>query len=186
MKIKKCIILNGVPCSGKDTMYKQMIALITEKGYFDTYVDKSSSVKAFAEYIHRADRDLPKDENLRSVMSDMKRAAIKLDLPFKTFIKEWDWFCGFIDNSDCYESGIYFFDVREISEIEKIKKALADDCIVVWVNNNYSEKKFGMKREVSEGDAECLKAYTYDFTIDNNGSLQDLRDECQRLLEFVS
>lgn len=185
-KIKKCVILNGVPCSGKDTLYKQIINLISEKCYFDTYVDKSSSVKAFADYIKKADRAMPKDEVMRCVISDMKRAAIKLNLPFLTFKVEWDNFRNFIDNSSEYMSGIFFYDVREISEIEKIKASLGEDCVVVWVNNNVSEKRFGMKRGISEGDAECLKPYNYDFTVDNNGTLSDLREECQRLIEFVS
>ena len=108
--MKKCIVINGISGSGKDTFIKIFSSLSKHNTYNISSVDL---VKEIAEKY--ADWNNIKNQKNRNFLADLKQLLIDYNnIPFK-YCKNY---------YDKIEDGIIFMHIREPEEIDKIKKSI--------------------------------------------------------------
>jgi len=158
---KQVIIINGTGGSGKDTFADFCSEFAKVKNI--SSVDKvKEAAKALVGW------NGEKDEKTRKLLVDLKQLSIEYnDYPTVYAKKQYEEF----KNSDLE---YLFIHIREIEEIEKVKKLLNAKTMLVrnprvaLITSNNS-------------DANVYK-YEYDYIIENDGTLEDLR---QKAKEFV-
>lgn len=159
---KRVVIMNGMGGSGKDT-FVEMCAKHTNIVNISS-VDK---VKEAAKALVGWNGD--KDEKSRKLLVDLKRLSIDYnDYPTKYILDEYEKF----KQSD---NNILFVHIREISEIEKLKSLLSAETVLI-VNPRVPDITS------NESDANVAK-YTYDYTIENAGTLDELEEKA---IEFIN
>lgn len=157
---KQILITNGMARSGKDTFAKYLGYLIPTYKY--SSIDK---VKEIARY---CGWDGGKEEKDRKFLSDLKVLTSEYcDMPFKDIAKRIGWFR---EVNDYYE--ILIIDIREPEEIERAKREF--DVKTVFIENNRVEHIIS-----NMADAGVFN-YTYDYTIQNNGTLSEFMDNIER------
>ena len=158
---KQVIIINGTGGSGKDTFVRfcSEFAKVTN-------ISSVDKVKEAAKILVGWNGE--KNEKARKILVDLKQLSIKYnDYPTKYIQEQYKIF----EKSD---SQYLFIHIREIEEIEKIKKLLNAKTLLVLnprvalITSNSS-------------DANVYK-YEYDYKIENSGSLEDLK---QKAKEFI-
>lgn len=158
---KQVIIINGTGGSGKDTFVRfcSEFAKVTN-------ISSVDRVKEAAKILVGWNGE--KNEKARKLLVDLKQLSIKYnDYPTKYIQEQYKIF----EKSD---SQYLFIHIREIEEIEKIKKLLNAKTLLVLnprvalITSNSS-------------DANVYK-YEYDYKIENSGSLEDLK---QKAKEFI-
>lgn len=158
---KQVIIINGTGGSGKDTFVRfcSEFAKVTN-------ISSVDKVKEAAKILVGWNGE--KNEKARKLLVDLKQLSIKYnDYPTKYIQEQYKIF----EKSD---SQFLFIHIREIEEIEKIKKLLNAKTLLVLnprvalITSNSS-------------DANVYK-YEYDYKIENSGSLEDLK---QKAKEFI-
>lgn len=158
---KQVIIINGTGGSGKDTFVRfcSEFAKVTN-------ISSVDKVKEAAKILVGWNGE--KNEKARKLLVDLKQLSIKYnDYPTKYIQEQYKIF----EKSD---SQYLFIHIREIEEIEKIKKLLNAKTLLVLnprvalITSNSS-------------DANVYK-YEYDYKIENSGSLEDLK---QKAKEFI-
>lgn len=160
---KKIIIINGCGGVGKDTFVDLCKEFARVRNI--SSVDK---VKDAAKILVGWNGE--KDDKSRKFLSDLKQMSVDYnDYPL-TYIKEQAE--EFRKNG--YET-IMFIHIREISEIEKVKNAVGAKTLLV--TNNRVEK---INTNVSDANVEN---YIYDFYIENNGTLEELRDIAENFIK---
>lgn len=152
----KVLIINGMGGSGKDTFVK----------YLRNYVD----------LFHCSIADLPKkiatglgwkgekDEKSRKLLSDIKLAIDNYNDANFTYIKN--------KINDATRAGykLVCVDMREANQIERAKKEFG--AITVFVDRDVP------KILTNPADAGVYD-YQYDYVIDNNGTLEELKQSAQ-------
>lgn len=159
---KRVVIMNGMGGSGKDTFVEMC-------GKHTSIVNISSvdKVKEAAKTLVGWNGD--KDEKSRKLLVDLKRLSIEYnDYPTKYILDEYEKF----KQSD---NNILFVHIREISEIEKLKSLLSAETVLI-VNPRVPDITS------NESDANVAK-YTYDYTIENAGTLDELEEKA---IEFIN
>ena len=159
---KQVIIINGTGGSGKDTFVEfcSEFAKVTNISSVDIVKEAAKVLVGW---------NGEKDEKSRKLLVDLKRLSIEYnDAPTKYVQEQYEIFMK-------SESEFLFVHVREIEEIEKIKKLLnaktlllRNPRVALITSNN------------SDGN---VYRYEYDFTIENDGTLEDLK---QKAKEFVT
>lgn len=160
--IKKVVVINGAPKSGKDTVC-DMANEFVKCGNIST-VDKIK--KAYSILGWNGD----KSEKHRKALSDFKDIATKtLDHSFN-YVKQQ------ILEFKCEKCPwqILFIHCREPEEIKRICDAFSAETLLV-TNQNIEHIKS------NHADAEVLN-YKYNYEIHNDGSLEDLRAEVKLFL----
>lgn len=158
---KRVVIINGMGCSGKDTFVEFCAKYATVINI--SSVDK---VKEAAKIL--VGWNGTKDEKSRKLLVDLKKLSIDYnDYPTKYILEENDKFLK--SNSD-----FLFIHIREISEIEKLKKLLNAETMLL-VNPRVP------KITSNTSDANVDK-YEYDITIENSGTLEELEEKA---IEFI-
>ena len=158
---KKVIIINGTGGSGKDT-FVEFCAEFSEVINISSVDKVKEAAKALVGW------NGEKDEKSRKLLVDLKQLSIEYnDYPAKYIEEQYEIF----KNSN---SKYLFIHIREINEIEKIKKLLHAETLLV-VNPRIS------LITSNESDGNVLK-YDYDFIIENNGTLEDLKEKAK---EFI-
>ena len=158
---KQVIIINGTGGSGKDTF----VEFCSE---FANVINISSvdKVKEAAKILVGWNGE--KDEKSRKLLVDLKQLSIEYnDFPSKYIKQKYDEFL----NSD---SNYLFIHIREIDEIEKIKKMLGAKTLLVR-----NPRVALITSNNSDGN---VYNYNYDYVIKNDGTLEDLK---QKAKEFV-
>ena len=94
------------------------------------------------------------------------------DLPYRVVL----------DNIEKYRSGeiladVFVVDVREPEEIERLQKAT--DAITIYIENENVPAITS-----NEADANVAN-YEYDFTICNNGTIEEFEDNIMNFMEFL-
>lgn len=167
---KQIFIINGSGGVGKDTFVELVsIELNDILKKFHTVVNYSSvdKVKEIAKEIGWNGK---KSEGDRKFLSDLKKLTSEFcDMPFesmKNAVKE------FKDND---EAKLLFLHIREIEEIKRAVKTFNAKTILVT--------RESVKHIISNISDQNVFNYDYDFLIDNNGTLEDLRNKAK---QFVS
>ena len=158
---KRIIIINGMGGSGKDTFVE--FCAKYAKVMNVSSVDK---VKEAAKIL--VGWDETKNEKSRKLLVDLKRLSIEYnDYPTKYILQSSK---EFLTN----DKDILFIHIREISEIEKIKKLLDAETLLL---SNPRVKKI-----TSNSSDANVDNYNYDIHIENSGTLEELE---QKAIEFI-
>jgi len=159
---KTIIIINGTGGAGKDT-FVSFCSEITGVLNVST-VDK---VKEAAKILVGWNGE--KDEVSRKLLVDLKQLSIAYnDAPTKYILKMSEEFKE-------SENKLMFVHIREAEEIEKAKKLLNAKTLLITnprvqlITSNDSDGK--------------VNEYKYDYYIDNDGTLDDLKEKAKRFIE---
>lgn len=192
------IIINGVPTSGKDTFVR-----FCQNIYYHTYgtynVQNLSSVAFINQYMKVFGWDgSTKDDDYRDLVSHIKRYSISHgDMPTVNIMnkiiecKEEMREKETQDKNDKY----IFVHIREISEIEKLVKALSGLSICgIYVRSLYIDSdvayavhKNNDKLNDSDQDAMSCLLYDYDYIVNNNKTLGErvLQEKAQKFMADI-
>ena len=152
---KKIFITNGMARCGKDTFATYLNEFVPTLKY--------SSIDKVKEIIALCGWDGGKTEKDRKFMSDMKMLTTAYsDMPFKAIEEKVS---GFLKD-DVHQ--VMLIDIREPEEIERAKNAFNAETILI-VNDRVDIITS------NDGDAGVFD-YTYDYIIENNGTLEEFKD----------
>lgn len=159
---KKIVIINGSGGVGKDTFVEYCSEFTGVKNI--SSVDK---VKEAAKILVGWSGE--KDEKTRKFLSDLKQLSVDYnDYPL-IYIKNQEK--DFRENDT---QSVMFVHIREISEIEKVKNAI--NAKTLLITSNRVEKI-----ETNKSDANVDK-FQYDYYIENNGTLDELREKARKFV----
>lgn len=151
--MKEIFVINGSGGVGKDTFVE-----FCEKYCRVKNISSVDKVKEAARIL--TGWDGTKDEKSRKLLVDLKQLGIEYnDAPFKYIVQSVQEF----ENNN---EEIMFIHIREISEIEKVKKAINAKTILVTNKN--------IETITSNESDKNVENYEYDFHIKNDGTLEDL------------
>ena len=162
---KMVFIVNGKPRAGKDTFAEIL------NRYMKVY--KYSSVTKIKEIATLCGWDGKKEERDRKFLHELKMLTSEYsDLPYRDVL----------DKIEKYRSGeiladVFVVDVREPEEIERLQKAT--DAITIYIENENVPAITS-----NEADANVAN-YEYDFTIFNNGTIEEFEDNIMNFMEFL-
>lgn len=158
---KQVIIINGTGGSGKDTFVEFCSEFVKV-----TNISSVDKVKEAAKILVGWNGE--KDEKSRKLLVDLKQLSIEYnDSPTK-YIKEQ--FEKFEEGNSEY----LFIHIREIDEIEKIKKLLNAKTLLI--------KNPRVALITSNNSDGNVYKYTYDYTIENDGTLEDLKEKARKFV----
>lgn len=159
---KKIVIINGTGGAGKDTFVTFCSEI--EKVLNISTVDR---VKEAAKILVGWNGE--KDEISRKLLVDLKKLSIDYnDAPTKYVLEMAEQFKK-------SENNLMFIHIREIDEIEKTKKLLNAKTLLITnprvklITSNNSDGK--------------VNEYTYDYYIENDKTLEDLKNKA---IDFVN
>ena len=159
---KEVIIINGTGGSGKDTFVK-----FCSKFAKVTNISSVDKVKEAANILVGWNGE--KDEKSRKLLVDLKKLSIDYnDAPTNYIKDEYEQF-------KISENEYLFIHIREIEEIEKTKRLLKAKTLLITnprvaliTSNNYDGKVY---------------KYTYDYIIENDGSLEELEEKARKFMQ---
>ncbi len=158
---KKIIVINGSGGSGKDTF----VSFCSE---FKKVLNISSIDKVREAANILVDWDGDKNEKYRKLLVDLKRLSIEYDdCPTKYIMSRAEEF----KNSD---DELMFIHIREAEEMDKMKNLLGAKTLLITnprvalITSNDSDGK--------------VNEYNYDYTILNDGTLEDLKNKAERFI----
>ena len=159
---KNIIIINGTGGAGKDT-FVSFCSEVTGVLNVST-VDK---VKEAAKVLVGWNGE--KDEVSRKLLVDLKQLSIVYnDAPTK-------YICSMAEKFKNSDNNLMFVHIREADEIEKAKKLLNAKTLLIsnprvkLITSNDSDGK--------------VNEYNYDYYIENDGTLDDLKDKASKFIE---
>ena len=159
---KKIYITNGMARCGKDTFAKFLNDIVPTLKY--SSIDKVKDIAKLCGW------DGGKTEKDRKFLSDLKLLTTEYsNMAFEAIRSKVN---EFLEDS---QHVIMLIDIREPAEIEKAKTAFGAKTILIE-NKNVKTISSNM------ADANVFN-YTYDYTVKNNGTLDDFRENVK---EFVS
>lgn len=165
--MKQIVIINGSGGAGKDTFCDYVSKYTGYGTYTISSVDK---IKEIAKLIGWD--GVSKTEKDRKFLSDLKLLTTQYnDLPLKDIKEKIKTF------KSNFRIDIMFIHIREPKEIEKLKKEYPDDNIKTLLITNKNVPRITS----NDGDAGVFN-YHYDFVINNDGTLDDLKEA---VLDFV-
>ena len=159
---KSIVIINGTGGAGKDT-FVSFCSEVTGVLNVST-VDK---VKEAAKVLVGWNGE--KDEVSRKLLVDLKQLSIVYnDAPTK-------YICSMAEKFKKSDNNLMFVHIREADEIEKAKKLLNAKTLLIsnprvkLITSNDSDGK--------------VNEYNYDYYIENDGTLDDLKDKASKFIE---
>ena len=159
---KKIYITNGMARCGKDTFAKFLNDIVPTLKY--SSIDKVKDIAKLCGW------DGGKTEKDRKFLSDLKLLTTEYsNMAFEAIKSKVN---EFLEDSQYV---VMLIDIREPAEIEKAKTAFGAKTILIE-NKNVKTISSNM------ADANVFN-YTYDYTVKNNGTLDDFRENVE---EFVS
>ena len=159
---KQIYITNGMARCGKDTFAKFLNDIVPTLKY--SSIDKVKDIAKLCGW------DGGKTEKDRKFLSDLKLLTTEYsNMAFESIKSKVS---EFLEDS---QHVIMLIDIPEPSEIEKAKTAFGAKTILIE-NKNVKTISSNM------ADANVFN-YTYDYTVKNNGTLDDFRENVE---EFVS
>jgi len=158
---KKIIIINGTGGAGKDTFVSFCSEI--EKVLNISTVDKVKEAAAIL-----VGWNGEKDEVSRKLLVDLKQLSIAYnDAPTK-------YICGMAEKFKESHDNLMFIHIREAEEIEKAKKLLNAKTLLITnprvqlITSNDSDGK--------------VNEYEYDYYIENDGTLEDLKEKAKNFI----
>lgn len=181
--MRKILIINGTPRSGKDSFCDFIKIFCEEEKIYYLNISTVDHIKEIAR--NNFGWNGIKDAAGRQLLSDLKDASIRYNNgPFNYCVQKitekenhiYEYRLLDVKN----DNFIFTIHCREPSEIEKFKRYYGEDCITIFI-----------KREIIEKDVDCycdqpdyLKNYNYDFIINNNKALVDLKAKAISLISI--
>lgn len=170
----KVYIVNGYPRSGKDSFVDYCLKRLGAVGNKMSTVDE---IKKFAKSLGWNGEKTPES---RFYLSELKRITddwldasnYLIDQKIKFIKAEAD---AYGMNYDLF---VLFIHCREPIKIKEIVKKYAAKTIFI----NREEKK--LQSVSNESDA-CVEQISYDYTIENNGTLEELRKKAETFVENI-
>ena len=164
-------IVNGFPGSGKTT-FEQFC-----KEQLKEYCQIISSIQFVKTIARICGWDGTKTEKNRKFLSDLKDILTQWDdVPFKEILESIDKIKLMFKSYDAdFSRAAIFIDCREPEEIERLKTALNAKTIIVRRNEIENQS------HSNHADSHVLD-YTYDLIIENNGTLEDLKEAAHTFL----
>lgn len=157
-------IVNGFPGCGKTTFEKLCQSTL------DPYCQILSTIDFVKTIARGCGWDGTKNAKNRKFLSDLKDLLTEWDdVPFKQIVKRIEDVKSVTESfGQDPEKLTFFIDCREPDEIEKICKNLGAKSILI--------RRYDAEIQTQSNHADSnIFDYTYDYIIDNNGSLTDLR-----------
>lgn len=163
---KIVIIINGRGGVGKDTLCE-----FAAKKFPVQNVSAITPIKEIAaEYGWNGE----KDAKSRKFLSDLKKAFIDYnDLPSRYLYYKYREFMNSTDQ-------LLFMHVREIEEIDKIKKKIKTRCITLLVNREVDNNV-----EWGNYSDDQVDQYNYDFYYNNNKALEQSERDFIALINTI-
>ena len=159
---KNIIIINGTGGAGKDTFVS--FCAEVEKVLNISTVDKVKEAAAIL-----VGWNGEKDEVSRKLLVDLKQLSIAYnDAPTK-------YICDMAEKFKQSDDKLMFVHIREAEEIEKAKKLLNARTLLITnprvqlITSNNSDGK--------------VNEYKYDYYIQNDGTLDDLKEKAKKFVE---
>lgn len=168
----KIIVINGMPQSGKSTFVNFCLDELTCWGKEVSTVD---FVKKIAE---ESGWDKTKTGKNRKFLSDLKDLLTEWDdVPYKKVIEEKKiWEFSFNQFNISTENCFFFIHCREPQEIQKFVDK--DGAKTLLIRRASVEEK----EQSNHADSEVFN-FKYDYEIENNGDLKELRDKARNFLK---
>lgn len=163
---KIVIIINGRGGVGKDTLCE-----FASKSFKIQNISAITPIKNIAlEYGWKGE----KDAKSRKFLSDLKKVFIEYnDLPTKYLYQKYKEFMKSTDQ-------ILFMHIREIGEIEKIKKKIETPCVTLLV-----DREVDCNTEWGNDSDDQVNQYKYDFYYNNNKTLKKTEEEFKILINDI-
>lgn len=168
---KQIFIINGSGGVGKDT-FITMVQKVLEDIDYGYCVYNYSSVTRVKLIMEDCGWDgVSKTEKDRKFMSDLKLLLTEYnDLPFK----DLEFVANEFANSPYENDTMLFFHIREPEEIARAAKVFNAKTILI--------KRDSIKHITSNMADENVYNYDYDIIIDNNGTLEDLKNKAEQFV----
>ena len=166
----KVLILNGEGTVGKDTFVDILESLGAKVFRYSTIDSIKKAAKESFEW------DGNKDEKGRQLLSDLKIASINYNnKPHIDMINA-------IKESEKNGYDIFVSMIRDIPEIEKAKNDnyLKDKIITAIITSNRVKTHFSNIADSSVYD------FVYDYYIENNGTLEELKETAKNFLQDIN
>lgn len=165
------VILNSKGGAGKDTFFGFCESIL---GDCAAHISTVDLVKEVAESIGWDGTKTMENRRRLSMLKDIMTAWG--DGPFKDVCSmvnqiKYEWLNG------GEEFGIIFIDCREPHEIERLVKELGAKTLLITRDN--LPATYG-----NHADDEVFD-YTYDYIVENNGSLTELRDSARAIINAI-
>lgn len=165
----KIIVVNGKGGSGKDTLenyFTEFAEMCKNK------VNKTSMVEGVKDIAKICGWTGGKDDKDRKFLSDLKDLLEDYsDLPFEDVLNK-------ILRSERDNYDYIFIDAREPKDIDRIKE-IGLNCYTVLITREETNREYNNHADDGVFD------YNYNFKIENNGSLEDLRTKARELFEEI-
>lgn len=159
---KYIFVTNGMARSGKDTFAALMNEFVPTKKY--------SSIDYIKEIAKLCGWNGQKNEKSRKFLSDLKVLTSQYnDLPFKMIQKQIDGF-----NKD-EKYNVLLIDIREPKEIKKLCNAYCSVKTILIRRNSVKNITSNM------ADAGVFD-YDYDFIVENNGTIDELKNSVKNFV----
>lgn len=168
------VIVNGMPTSGKSTFVEFCLERLGPWGREISTVD---FVKDIAK---QAGWSGEKNLKNRKFLSDLKDLLTEWnDVPYKKIKEEYDNFNFELGQYDVSNHKAFLFvHCREPQEIQKFKDRL--NAFTVLIRRESVE----CNKQSNHADSEVFN-FKYDAVIDNNGSLEELREKAFGFIDLM-
>lgn len=171
----RVVIVNGKPGVGKTTFEKLARDILGE-----AFCESRSTVDKVKEIAAYIGWDGVKDLKSRKLLSDLKDITTEYnDMPIKDIIKyldKWDGELRYYGVGD--QPHVFFIDDREPEHIQRLKEKL--NAITVLIRRPGDEDI-----ETSNHADEKVFEYNYDWTIYNDGDVEDFKNKTQAFLDWI-
>lgn len=161
---KQVIIINGTGGSGKDTF----VEFCSEFANV-TNISSVDKVKEAAKILVGWNGE--KDEKSRKLLVDLKQLSIEYNNSPTKYINEQ--YEKFVKN----DSELLFIHIREIAEIEKIKTLLNAKTLLIR-----NPRVALITSNNSDGN---VYNYNYDYVLENDGTLEDLKQKAKGFVKEI-
>ena len=168
----RVIVVNGEPQSGKSTFENYCFALNP------IYVRIFSSIQPIKEIAQQCGWNGAKEPKDRKFLADLKQLLIEYNnFPFNQIVNYIEFQRRWMNNRD-YDGDklIFFIDVREPSEIQKLRDKYNAQVILIERVTANSLDNNGDKKENFNRDL-------YDMVISNNGTLEQLEAQAREFMK---
>ena len=170
----KVIIVNGRPGAGKTTFEDICQAIM------GPFCRSRSTIDKIKEVAMKARWDGKKTPEARKFLSDLKNLCREFnDLPFQDIKRTLRLFRSDLREYHVEKNpAILLVDSREPEEIQRFKDEL--DAVTVLIRRTAIEEK-----ETSNTSDENVFNFDYDYVIENNGTIDDLKVEAEKFLDLL-
>ena len=167
----KYFIVNGKPCSGKDTFVN---FCLEELGAFGKLISTVDFVKKIAT---KCGWDGTKDSKNRKFLSDLKDLLTNWgDVPYKKTLQEIDMFKFDLDCWNVPDKRVVFIMCREPKEIERFERELNAKSLLI------RRASVEFEQQSNHADSEVLN-HKYVYIIENNGTVDELKEKAKEFLK---